>query len=53
MSHGEVLYLALVIFAFLAFMGTLGWVSRRGDAMPRARKDAISPQEGHHAADAR
>ena len=45
-------YLALVILAMVAFMGTLAWVTNGGNATPRERKSAVRAHRGRRPAKA-
>lgn len=53
MSTGEALYLALVIFAMLSFMGTLAWVTHEGKQRPRTRAGSRRTHADHQAAGVR
>jgi hypothetical protein len=47
MSTGEILYLAMVVFAMAAFMATLSFVAYGGRLKPRTHADR---RHGKHAA---
>jgi hypothetical protein len=50
MSLGA-LYLALVVLAMIAFMGTLAGVTYGGDAQPRKQKSMARAHRRHRPAD--